>query len=281
MSNTKRETNSNKKEDKPKQSGSMGIYWGTFDPPTLAHGNIIETAIRELKLSKLIVAINDHDANDEKDKQRRNAAKSNKDDNKKQDHKETKDKENKKPSGKIFKTPGVDRARMLRSMLSEPAKKHLTIARQTGEFSVAYESFKKDYPDLKIHIIVGQDSFEDYLKYGATFAKYDHIVIVPRGENNNKLKKEIETAGLTNTTILNIDPQFLNTSSTIVRSAVDKKQDDVLSKHIHPSVKSYIQQHSYFKESFFTFKDNLNKKHHTSAITIQHAYRNWKKKTGK
>jgi len=38
-------------------SNGIGVYWGTFDPPTLAHGKIIENSIKNLNLSKLIIVV--------------------------------------------------------------------------------------------------------------------------------------------------------------------------------------------------------------------------------
>ena len=36
----------------------IGIYSGTFDPPTLAHNNIIRSAIKHLNLDKLYIFVN-------------------------------------------------------------------------------------------------------------------------------------------------------------------------------------------------------------------------------
>ncbi|MBS0655670.1 MAG: adenylyltransferase/cytidyltransferase family protein [Verrucomicrobia bacterium] len=47
----------------PRQSparGMTGVYWGAFDPPTVAHQEIISIALKELKLKKLIVVVNNH-----------------------------------------------------------------------------------------------------------------------------------------------------------------------------------------------------------------------------
>jgi len=106
-------------------TATMGIYWGTFDPPTLAHGNIIEKSMHDLKLSKLIIVINDNNA-----------------------------------TGKNYKSPGKDRIHMLKSMISAAARDRLIILRQTDFFSFSYENIKKIYPDKNIAAIVGEDSFD-------------------------------------------------------------------------------------------------------------------------
>jgi cytidyltransferase-like protein len=36
---------------------SIGIYWGTFDPPTLAHADIIEKSLSQFNLAKVIVVL--------------------------------------------------------------------------------------------------------------------------------------------------------------------------------------------------------------------------------
>ncbi len=38
----------------------VGVYWGAFDPPTVAHHAVISTAQKELPLKKLIVVVNNH-----------------------------------------------------------------------------------------------------------------------------------------------------------------------------------------------------------------------------
>ena len=38
----------------------IGVYWGAFDPLTKAHKAIIEAALKNLDLTKLLVVINNH-----------------------------------------------------------------------------------------------------------------------------------------------------------------------------------------------------------------------------
>lgn len=211
-------------------NNKIGLFWGTFDPPTLAHASIIENSINQLKLSRLIVVINDNEA-----------------------------------TGKIYKSPGPARLAMLLSMVSQEIKDRLVIIRQTNTFSLSYNDFKKEYPDKEVYAIVGQDSFERYGKY---FAEYDHIIVVPRGKDSLQLQQKINDLHLTNISILEINKEYLNTSSTLVREAINSGQNDIPSKYTHPSVNAYVKTHGFFKEHYTAA-------HHESALTIQRAWRSW------
>ncbi len=37
---------------------STAVFWGTFDPPTLAHGAIVEVALKTLLFQRLIIVVN-------------------------------------------------------------------------------------------------------------------------------------------------------------------------------------------------------------------------------
>src|SRR5207249_3929716 len=144
---------------KKQSNGPFGIYWGTFDPPTLAHGQIIEKSLNDLKLDKIIVVVNDN-----------------------------------KKTGKNYKSTGKDRFVMLKSMMSSAISAYTTIISQTDIFSFSYELLKKTFPNKQIYSIIGQDSFDEYhSKYGpACFKTYDNIVVVPRETQDEKLANKIK-----------------------------------------------------------------------------------------
>lgn len=213
---------------------SIGIYWGTFDPPTLAHANIIETSIEQFNLSKIIVVIND----------------------------DTK-------TGKTYKSPGKMRLAMLLSMISDSQKDKISIVRQTDNFSVSYKDVKSIYADEYIFAIVGQDSFE---KYGKYCADYDQVIVAPRDGTTAELQRKIDSFNLKNAVILNTDKRFLNTSSTMVRDAVNAKQNDVVITHTAPSIQQYIQNHG-------LFSGNYTAGHYQSAVLIQRCWRSKSQRT--
>ncbi len=195
-----------------KQSG-IAIYWGTFDPVTIAHFEIIKSVLQS-NFKKVIVAINDNPSTE-----------------------------------KIYKSPGESRSDMLKIMaLSLPRKDHerLEIAIQKNK-EMEYTNIKKAYPDEKVTAIVGQDSFE---KFGAHCKWCDAVQVVPRGEKYDALEQQIAHFGLKNTFILPMDKRFLTTSSTAVRTAVNTNNISVLSSSLHPKVVSYINKQGFFRGDF-------------------------------
>ena len=221
------------KDQKTDNKPGIGIYWGTFDPPTLAHADIIAKSIAQFKLSKLIVVVNDNST-----------------------------------TGKTYKIPGKVRANMIRRMFYQsPLKGSIVVLCQTDKFSLTYAKVKEIY-SRKVYSIVGQDSFE---YYGKKCAGYDQVIVVPRGNNHQKLQEKIAEYQLTNISVLTTDPKFLHVSSTLVRESVgaasDQKQNAFIT-YTHPKVKEFIYRYGFLTGNYNTAQ------HHVAANTIQHA---WKK----
>lgn len=192
---------------------AIAVYWGTFDPVTEAHFDIIKEALK-LNFKKVIVAINDN-----------------------------------KATGKTYKSSGESRLEMLEIMradLSPEDQERLEIVIQKDK-EFEYTNIKKIYPGAKVTAVVGQDSFE---KFGAGCKWCDQVLVAPRGEKSDQLKKQIKDLGLTNNThVLSTKKQFLATSSTEVRQAINDQKSEVLSLSMHPKVIDFIKKKGLFREN--------------------------------
>jgi len=220
-------------EIKVEAKSSIGIFWGTFDPPTLAHRNMMVAAIKQCNLAKLIVAINDN-----------------------------------AKTKKTYKTPGNQRKKMLRSMLEAEYKNKMVVLCQTDFFDLSYAAVKKFFPESKLIALVGQDSFEAYKNY---IKPYDQVLVVPRGDTHAQLAKDIALLGLTNVTILQIDKKYLNMSSTAVRAAVKNDSGIYLLESLAAPVKKQILAHGFFKMDLKG--NEYVDKHYAAATKIQHMWR--------
>lgn len=123
-----------------------GIYWGNFDPPTLAHKEIILQVIDKLKLDKIFIAVNDFE-------------------------------------GKLYYAPIEDRMAMVKLMLYGLEGK-IQVISQNERVKADYEAIKRTAPG-KLYAIAGQDSYEKWQsKPIGNLMPYDAIVIVPRGRKS-------------------------------------------------------------------------------------------------
>jgi cytidyltransferase-like protein len=224
--------------EETKSEPVVGVYWGTFDPPTLAHGNIVKTAFKQLKLTKLIIVIN-----------------------------------NNSKTGKTYTIPIDERKKMFREMLcaeykNEECIKHFAVFSQTDNFDFSYSKIKELSIYQKIIAIVGQDSFDAYKKY---ISAYDMVAIMPRGNQHDLLDAEIQKLGLTNIVILKTDKSFLGVSSTKVREAVKNNDIDYLTNASAPRVKKSILTRGFFKPGYHG--GQYTAVHHRSAEIIQRVWR--------
>jgi nicotinate-nucleotide adenylyltransferase len=125
---------------------SKGSYWGNFDPPTLAHKEIILQALETLKLEKIFIIVNDFKTNS-------------------------------------YHAPIFDRIAMIKLMLYGLEEKIQVIA-QNESAKADYRTIKKSVSG-KLYAIAGQDSYEKWqLSSGLDFENYDGIVIVSRGRRS-------------------------------------------------------------------------------------------------
>jgi nicotinic acid mononucleotide adenylyltransferase len=229
---------------------NIGVCWGTFDPPTLAHFNIMLSAISQGRLDKLIVVVNDN------------------------------------TGPKHYHTPGVERAAMIRKMLwDNHHQRPIEIMQHTPiEIIVQNDAYKVDdklvqelNPDAQIIPIVGQDSFITGAKYCKA---YDKVIVAPRGENEeSSLLSTIEEHDLTNIHLLDLSSRFLTVSSTAVRDEVKRVHD--MDRRTHeakqPQIKHLVSSStaSYINTHYF-FKDDFHAQHHLAAKKIQRTWRKHK-----
>ena len=197
-------------------STSVGIYWGTFDPATLAHLNIALTAMQKCNLSKLIIVINDNTA-----------------------------------TGKKYHTSGETREALWNAMLdniSIPAnwRNRIDIVCQTDAKPFSYQTAKKQHSEQPLLAIVGQDSFEGFKKYKSSFGSYDHILVVPRGDRETLLQRDIDQLQVNNVSILPTDDAYVAISSTRARDIINMGQNDIVQIQLHPSVMQNIRVHGLF-----------------------------------
>ncbi|MBL0941637.1 MAG: adenylyltransferase/cytidyltransferase family protein [Alphaproteobacteria bacterium] len=125
---------------------AKGVFWGSFDPPTLAHKEIILQALETFNLDKIIIVLNDF-------------------------------------KSKSYHAPITDRTAMIKLMLYGLEEKVQVIAQ--NESAIAdYQALKKTVSGT-LYAIAGQDSYEKWkLNQGLDFAHYDGIVVVPRGRKS-------------------------------------------------------------------------------------------------
>jgi cytidyltransferase-like protein len=222
----------------------IGLYWGTFDPPTLAHLNVMLTAIEQGDLDRLIVVVNDN-------------------------------------SGpKHYHTPGVSRAQMIIKMLLEHANNQ-TIKKVPIEIMVQNDHFKIDekligklHPGSTVVPVVGQDSFVSSAKY---CSKYHEVIVAPRDHNESELlKKTILEHNLNNIRVLTLDSKYLTMSSTQVRNEINHAHETSKqsSTPIEPRISNMVSQSTsrYIRDHYF-FKDGYHAEHHSAAKIIQPHWR--------
>ncbi len=218
----------------------IGLYWGTFDPPTVTHFNIMKNAITQGNLDKLVIVINDN------------------------------------TGPKHYHTPGKNRAAMIRKMFWDSDKQQpialmkqtpIEIIVQTDNYKIDSQLIEKMNGNTCIVPIVGQDSFITSTKY---CKNHEEVIVAPRGENEaDQLTKAIAEHQLNNIRILELGNEFLTVSSTLVRSKVCNMPNDEepqIASLVTPSTANYIRSH-YF------FKDGYHAEHHDAALTLQKAWR--------
>jgi len=123
----------------------VGVYWGFFDPPTIAHREIMVQAIDRLNLDELIIIVNEHKT-------------------------------------KSASISSFDRVRLIKDMLPDRLLDKITLLNQDEDNMVDYFSLKQNIKE-PLYVIAGQDSFDRWMQENkqVNLAKYDKIYIVPRG----------------------------------------------------------------------------------------------------
>lgn len=129
----------------------IGVYSGSFDPPTIAHKKIMELALENYNLDKLYIFVN--------------------------------------VSGpKDFKASFSEREAMIKSMLGEKANKiKLVPVLQENKDSALNQI--QETTKSKVIKFIGQDSFETLPPASLKDSKI-HLVVIPRGSEPIKMPKE-------------------------------------------------------------------------------------------
>jgi len=134
---------------------SEAVFWGTFDPPTLAHLNIVENTLHYSgeKIDHIWIIINNH-------------------------------------GHKNYHISPEKRIALFTSMLSRKDRKRVRFLIQNTKNEYSYEHFKKN-SKKQIIAVVGQDSFENWKPYLETLSAntYDKIFVFQRKHQFNKSDK--------------------------------------------------------------------------------------------
>ncbi|KTD65706.1 nicotinate-nicotinamide nucleotide adenylyltransferase [Legionella spiritensis] len=220
-------------------TGKIGLYWGTFDPPTRAHLNIMINAITQGALNKLVIVVNNNTGE------------------------------------KHYHTPGEDRAAMIRGMLKGlRLDADVEIMIQTDKRLVNDKLIAALNDGAQVVPVVGQDSFEKAAGY---CRHYKEVIVAPRGEREEKKLQQIMAIHqLTNITILAMEARYLTVSSTTVRQQIDRAheagktgsdhREPEIAHLVTPGTASYIQTRFFYREGFYA-------EHHRAAKVIQRAWR--------
>jgi len=129
----------------------IGVYWGAFDPPTVAHIAIINEALKQIPLKKLIVVVNNHQY-------------------------------------KKYVYPLQDRIKLVEQMLGLHDRERIEIMWQDETTKLDYDSIKKKV-NGPLCAIAGYDAYQAWVAHSTheERLKYDSIAVVPRGDELPKL----------------------------------------------------------------------------------------------
>ncbi len=131
----------NKCENDTILSGTYAIYWGCFDPPTLAHRDIIVQTIQKKGVDAVIVVINSF-------------------------------------KNKTYQADISNRIKMLEMLLQDNREKVIYFI-QDEDHKADYKQMKSQIKG-KLYAIVGQDSYEKWAQHESDFSEYDEIIIILR-----------------------------------------------------------------------------------------------------
>jgi nicotinic acid mononucleotide adenylyltransferase len=185
----------------------IGLYSGTFDPPTKAHNAIIRSAIKNLGLERLYIFVN-------------------------------------KNGEKNYKCSSQQRVKMLQLMLSDLQDKVVVVAQASDNKRSDYLMIKKILSQKIIHI-TGDDSYQRrLLVIPENRVTFDAIALVSR--NNEQQKNEALPQLEENVFYLPItsSEDISSVSSTKTRAKLAMKNYNNIA--LTPEVLSYIIEHSLY-----------------------------------
>ena len=180
--------------------GNHVIFWGYFDPPTLAHKEIVVQSLKQLDVEKVIVVLN-----------------------------------NLTNSGKTPSTNAKQRLEMMQLLLTDYKDKVIFII-QDKDQTIDYKTIKKHIYG-KLYIVSGQDSYEKWMQYEKNIDAYDGVIVVPR---HTETKQPLLPINSKHITLLDIEKKLYTCSSTEVRANINEKSilNKFLSSKIVTYIKS-------------------------------------------
>ncbi|HXF91069.1 MAG TPA: hypothetical protein VNJ29_03975, partial [Candidatus Nitrosotenuis sp.] len=161
------------------------IYSGSFDPPTLAHKEIILQVLKQTGVKKLYIIVNSYNQ-------------------------------------KTFKASVEERMKMLELMLEEVKENIVIIAQDSPNKKSDYLMLKKIINE-PLMLICGEDSYRRSLKIpDSQRVKFNSVLIIPRysPEDTKEDKLTLEP----NAKYLSINVDFLKISSTQIRNHLKNKE---------------------------------------------------------
>ncbi|MBY0462092.1 MAG: hypothetical protein K2Q34_02805 [Alphaproteobacteria bacterium] len=164
--------------------GTYAIYWGYFDPPTLAHKEIIVQSLNQLGVDKIIVVLN-----------------------------------NPKAPDKNNPTDINQRFKMMDILLHDYKDKIILVIQDEGQ-KADYHAVKKHIVG-KLYAVAGQDSYEKWAQYEKNLMAYDKIVVVPRYVPDSK--QPFASILPPNIMVLKIEKDLYTCSSTKARSHIQEE----------------------------------------------------------
>lgn len=216
--------------------GVYAIYWGYFDPPTLAHADIIFQCLNELQVDKIIVVINS-------------------------------------PKNSIKSHPtDINKRFQMMELLLEEYKDRVLLIVQDDEDRADYSTVKKQI-DGSLYAVVGQDSYDNWARFEGDLSAYDSIVVVPRevaepaSVTASTPRPPPQTPPTTtdhapttflppNVKVLRIRDELFTVSSTKVRSCLldgtgggecEGSDGGPLRALVHPKVLNYVKQNALYR----------------------------------
>ena len=129
----------------------IGVFWGAFDPPTVAHKAIINEALKQIPLKKLIVVVNNHQY-------------------------------------KKYVYSLAERIKLIEQMLGLYKQNTIEILGQDETAMLDYACLKKRVGE-SLCAIAGYDAYRAWVDHTTSEERlgYDSIAVVPRGDDPPKL----------------------------------------------------------------------------------------------
>lgn len=132
--------------EKPKMKKMVGVYWGAFDPPTVAHQAIIIEALNKIPLEKIIIVVNDH-------------------------------------GYKNYTYSLETRLELMRDILRKNRLTNVELLWQDEKQKIDYPALRR-MTKMPICAIAGYDAYRSWIKHAAISERnrFDAIAVIPRGD---------------------------------------------------------------------------------------------------